>query len=347
MQSIVIVALLGVGEFLSPEALERYQSANANISSGAYREAIMTLNQLASEYPRVAEIFAARCSAQVALKSNAGAEADCTYALTLKPQLATAVYALAMAQEGLGKRDAAIASYRKYAAFDEMAAPYRNTAISRAMMLEGNSALPVAYADPSSARLIVYRNHRFDGGRRMMIVLDGRLVGDISPDQYVEITSAPGDHMLELRTYPVDVFEMPHVYTLPVQLGGATVYANLDTHRGDLVLQQMPEADGRQEVRDDCTRAYARRIGADSQMAPAVAVAPVMVAPMVGVYGPGGAVTVGGYVGPHMRTECRLNSDGSNTCGYNCRLGSNGHHYCSSMPSGYCALNSNGTWSCP
>ena len=45
--------------------------------------------------------------------------------------------------------------------------------------------------------------------------------------------------------------------------------------------------------------------------------------------------------------ECRMGSDGSNTCGYNCRMGSNGHFYCSSVPDGSCAFNSNGTWSCP
>lgn len=45
-------------------------------------------------------------------------------------------------------------------------------------------------------------------------------------------------------------------------------------------------------------------------------------------------------------TKCHLNSDGSQTCGYNCRLGSNGYHYCASTPDGRCALNSNGTWSC-
>jgi hypothetical protein len=45
--------------------------------------------------------------------------------------------------------------------------------------------------------------------------------------------------------------------------------------------------------------------------------------------------------------ECRMGSDGMNVCGYNCRMGSNGHMYCSDVPNGRCALNSDGTFTCP
>ncbi len=45
--------------------------------------------------------------------------------------------------------------------------------------------------------------------------------------------------------------------------------------------------------------------------------------------------------------ECRMGSDGTQVCGYNCRLGSNGRYYCASIPDGHCALNSDGTFSCP
>ena len=70
------------------------------------------------------------------------------------------------------------------------------------------------------------------------------------------------------------------------------------------------------------------------------------------VYGYGGAVVVGapGYgvgVVSTQPTECRMGSDGMNSCGYNCQLGSDGHFYCASVPGGRCALNSDGTWSCP
>lgn len=50
------------------------------------------------------------------------------------------------------------------------------------------------------------------------------------------------------------------------------------------------------------------------------------------------------YGGPPP--ECELNSDGSRSCGYNCRLGSNGYHYCASTPNGRCALNSDGSFTC-
>jgi len=50
---------------------------------------------------------------------------------------------------------------------------------------------------------------------------------------------------------------------------------------------------------------------------------------------------------PVQPTECKLNSNGSHSCGYNCRLGSDGYHYCSSVPNGECSLNGDGSWSCP
>lgn len=45
--------------------------------------------------------------------------------------------------------------------------------------------------------------------------------------------------------------------------------------------------------------------------------------------------------------ECKLQSNGKKVCGYNCRTGSNGRAYCSSIPNGECSLNSDGTFSCP
>ena len=45
--------------------------------------------------------------------------------------------------------------------------------------------------------------------------------------------------------------------------------------------------------------------------------------------------------------ECKMGSDGMNACGYNCKLGSNVEAYCSSVPNGACALNADGTFSCP
>ncbi len=49
----------------------------------------------------------------------------------------------------------------------------------------------------------------------------------------------------------------------------------------------------------------------------------------------------------NVPTECKLQSNGQKVCGYNCRLGSNGRAYCSSIPNGKCSLNSDGTFACP
>jgi len=45
--------------------------------------------------------------------------------------------------------------------------------------------------------------------------------------------------------------------------------------------------------------------------------------------------------------ECKMGSGGHQTCGYNCKLGSGGSWFCASKPEGQCALNADGTWTCP
>jgi hypothetical protein len=42
-----------------------------------------------------------------------------------------------------------------------------------------------------------------------------------------------------------------------------------------------------------------------------------------------------------------MSSNGTNVCGYNCVHGSNGQVWCASRPDGRCALNSNGSVTCP
>jgi hypothetical protein len=98
-----------------------------------------------------------------------------------------------------------------------------------------------------------------------------------------------------------------------------------------------------------------QRVQAEAQAQQAAAASAAMAPPppqaSVSVWGSGssgstsmsGGVRATGAPAP----ECRLGSDGINTCGYNCRLGSNGRFYCASVPNGQCSLNSNGTWSCP
>ena len=45
--------------------------------------------------------------------------------------------------------------------------------------------------------------------------------------------------------------------------------------------------------------------------------------------------------------ECRMGTDGRQVCGYNCKMGTNGRMYCASVPNGRCAMNTDGTFTCP
>ena len=44
--------------------------------------------------------------------------------------------------------------------------------------------------------------------------------------------------------------------------------------------------------------------------------------------------------------SCRLNSDGTQTCGYNCVMGSDGRHACASTPDGSCRMTPSGAAQC-
>jgi hypothetical protein len=410
LRALTLTALLPTvalaAEPMDPASVEKYHRASEKITARSFGEAIALFNELAVSYPKVAEIFAGRCSAQVGAKAYATAEADCVYALKVKPDLVSALYALAMAQEGQGKRDAAIDSYRRYAAFDPSAAPYREQALSRLRSLEGGAGTPPppplvpadgvgstgAYGAP---KIVVYRNH-VGGNPVTNLVLDGKLVGPISLDQYVEIEVAPGEHVLEGRTPLMDSYDAP---PLPITLGAETVYVGFGWH-GTRMLEVMPAAKAREEIRSDCRKAFSRRVGPDSPQAPPMVSAGAVVigvgvggvgaaapgtrclmgsdgrnacgyncrigsdgvsacadtpdgACSIDAYGHASCSRVGGYgyrvagVAPGPKPECRMGSDGVNTCGYNCRMGSNGHFYCSSVPNGQCAFNSDGTFSCP
>lgn len=388
---LIPLGALAADAAMSPSAIARYQDATAKIQARAFGEAIPTLNQLAAEYPRTAEVFAARCSAQVSMQSFAGAEADCTYALTVKPDLPVAIYTLAMAQEQLGKREAALASYRRYAAYDQTAAPYREQALARAAALGSVPPTPApapapAAPAPTTGKLVVYRNHYLAQMSRITLVLDNRIVGDLGHDQYAEIEASVGEHLLEARGSSADGYDAPRVLTRPFQLGAATVYANFDNSGGQVILQELPASQARAEIQADCKKAYSRLITADSAMAPAVAVARPPIAGgapecrmgsdgrqacgfncRIGSDGvsacadsPNGVCAIGsngrvtcsrvsgsGLAPAGPPPECKMSSRGVNTCGYNCRHGSRGDVYCASRPDGQCALNSDGTWSCP
>jgi hypothetical protein len=64
----------------------------------------------------------------------------------------------------------------------------------------------------------------------------------------------------------------------------------------------------------------------------------------------GATILVGGMgpaAAPARAPECKMGADGMNACGYNCKVGSNGKAYCSSVANGACALNADGTYTCP
>lgn len=44
---------------------------------------------------------------------------------------------------------------------------------------------------------------------------------------------------------------------------------------------------------------------------------------------------------------CKTSANGTKACGYNCRFGSNGNVYCASRPDAQCAMNADGSFSCP
>jgi len=46
------------------------------------------------------------------------------------------------------------------------------------------------------------------------------------------------------------------------------------------------------------------------------------------------------------KPDCKLNSDGSKTCGYSCMLGSDGRWGCAQTPNGVCSLEASGSITC-
>ena len=199
---------------LNPDGVRVYEDAVRLVQAGRYRDAFVPLNALARDYPRVAEVFATRCSAQLGAGSSAAAEADCRYALSLKPDLATAIYALAVAQDNQGKGGAAVATYRDYAARADADPSLRANALARVEALSSPRPLAVAPPPPAGAApaadnqrsqvngprgtIYIYRNHFVDrGNREVTLVVDDQIVGDVGHDQYVEVQLPAGEHLVE------------------------------------------------------------------------------------------------------------------------------------------------------
>jgi hypothetical protein len=92
-----------------------YRLAVQLIAERKYGEATAVLNEVAAKEPRWAEIFSARCTAQLGLRRPDSAAADCGYALKVKPELVVALYGLATAERALGQDAQAAAHFRQYA----------------------------------------------------------------------------------------------------------------------------------------------------------------------------------------------------------------------------------------
>jgi hypothetical protein len=285
-------------ETLSGDALMRYQDAVQKVQIGQHGDATNELNVLAGDHPRVAEIFATRCSAQLGLNHLSAAEADCDYALKVKPTLSSALYGLAVAEDREGKAPQAVELYRRYASLTDAPPSLKQQALARADALSAPQQLVVppppppgatvvAPPAPATATLFIYRNHYFQGSNQQVtLLIDDKVVGDIGHDQYVELVVTPGEHIVEADIGGVRYYR-PRGPTLeintangvfdarvgeakgervigmqvPVTLvAGGRNYVNFDTQAGELMLMNVPADRGADEMRHDCTKAYGRKM---------------------------------------------------------------------------------------
>jgi tetratricopeptide (TPR) repeat protein len=132
----------------------RYNEAVQRIGERQYGEATAILNELAVKEPHWAELFSARCSAQLGLNRPDSAAADCRYALQLKPGLVVALYGLATAERGLGQNPQAAAHFRQYASSTspDATADLKASAAQQAVLLapEAGPPAPSGGAQPAA-----------------------------------------------------------------------------------------------------------------------------------------------------------------------------------------------------
>ncbi len=121
------------------EAKARYRDAREKLQRNDFGGATAVLNQLAQQYPKWAAVFTARCVAQAGLKYPQYAVEDCTYALSLEPESASAIWWLAESEAALGRKQAAARHYQQYADLRsaEVQPTYRELALKRARELSG------------------------------------------------------------------------------------------------------------------------------------------------------------------------------------------------------------------
>jgi hypothetical protein len=253
-------------------ARDRYQDAVRKLAARQYGPANDVLNGLAGEYPRIAEIFASRCSAQLGLQHWAAAEADCNYALALK-QLPTAVYGLAVAEDGQGKHGLAIQHYRRFAELPGAAPALKQQAVSRAdvLTMQTNAVAPPpppppntakqqpvtpapqpveavavkpppggakgqfvpAIPDPNEGLLYVYRNMLMGIGTGTTLWVDNKRVGELWNDHYFEVRIKPGHHNVTVKAMaPAGHREPEHSLSLEIE-EGTVAYVKLEYLPGD------------------------------------------------------------------------------------------------------------------
>jgi tetratricopeptide (TPR) repeat protein len=265
-----------------PEAARaRYQDAVTRLSQKKYGPANDLLNTLASEFPRVAEVFASRCSAQLGLQHWAAAEADCSYTLKLK-QLPTALYGLAVAEDGLGHYADAITHYRQYAALTDASPDLKKQAQSRAELLAAQPApaatQPAAAAPPpggakgqfvpgipdsNEGLLYVYRNLLPGIGTGTTLWVDNKRVGELWNDHYFEVRLKPGPHNVTIKA-AVDAGKREPEHSLPVEIAeGGVSYLKLEywAREGDVGFKLVSIGkEGRKEIRDDCELVYSKKL---------------------------------------------------------------------------------------
>jgi hypothetical protein len=293
--ALVITVLGAVPDGVPPAARARYQDAVTKLSARQWGPANDVLNALASEFPRVPEIFASRCSAQLGLQHWAAAEADCNYTLQLKP-LPTAVYGLAVAQDGQGKLELAIAGYRKYAGMLDAQASLKSQALSRADVLASRTGAapspPLVEAsrevavpqvapsppappppgggkgqfvpgipDPNEGLLYVYRNMLMGVGTLARLYVDNVRIGELWNDHYFELRLRPGKHTVTVKA--VGGRSEP-AHSLEVEIEESSVsYAKLEYAPigEDAAFKPIPVGkEGRKEIREDCELVYSKKL---------------------------------------------------------------------------------------
>lgn len=271
----------------------KYKDAVQKIAAKQYGPANDLLNALAAEYPQVPEIFASRCSAQLGLQHWAAAEADCAYSLNFK-QLPTAIYGLAVAEDGQAKYGQAIAHYRQFAALPDAAPALKTQATDRADLLAkaANPAAPAAapagereeavapapppppvaakgsfqpgIPDPNEGLLYVYRNMLMGIGTSSTVYVDDKRVGELTNDRYWEIKLRPGKHTITIKARVNDPAKAEPMHQLPLEIAEGDVhYMKLEywPKNDDVGFKLVAVGkEGRKEIREDCAQAGSKKM---------------------------------------------------------------------------------------